>query len=103
NVLGNWEWGFNIVAVILMGFLSARLRVRKPFMVLGCSAAAVMTVVYLVQFGHHSSYYTMAIILAALSFTLGVAYVPWMASFTETVEARNPALIATGLAIWGLI
>src|SRR4029078_6132632 len=27
----------------------------------------------------------------------------WMASFTETVEARNPALIATGLAIWGWI
>jgi hypothetical protein len=26
-----------------------------------------------------------------------------MASFTETVEARNPALIATGLGIWGLI
>jgi hypothetical protein len=26
-----------------------------------------------------------------------------MASFTETVEARNPALTATGLAIWGLI
>jgi hypothetical protein len=45
----------------------------------------------------------MAIILAALSFCLGVAYVPWMASFTETVEARNPALTATGLAIWGWI
>jgi hypothetical protein len=26
-----------------------------------------------------------------------------MASFTETVEYRNPALIATGLAIWGWI
>jgi len=26
-----------------------------------------------------------------------------MASYTETVEARNPALIATGLAIWGWI
>jgi hypothetical protein len=26
-----------------------------------------------------------------------------MASFTETVEARNPALTATGLAIWGWI
>jgi len=24
-----------------------------------------------------------------------------MASFTETVEARNPALTATGLAVWG--
>jgi MFS family permease len=103
NGLGNWEWGFNIVAVVLIGFLSDRLRVRKPFMVVGGVAAAVMTVVFLEQFGHHPSYYTMAIILAAGSFCLGVAYVPWMASFTETVEARNPALIATGLAIWGLI
>jgi MFS family permease len=103
NGLGNWEWGFNIVAVILIGLVSDALRVRKPFMVVGGAAAAIMTVVYLLQFGHHPSYYTMAIILAVLSFCLGVAYVPWMASFTETVEARNPALTATGLAIWGLI
>jgi MFS family permease len=103
NGLGNWEWGFNIVAVIIIGFASDALRVRKPFMVVGGVASAVMTVVYLLQFGHHPSYYTMAIILAVLSFCLGVAYVPWMASFTETVEARNPALTATGLAIWGLI
>ena len=34
---------------------------------------------------------------------LGVAYAPWMASFTETVEKRNPALTATGLAVWGLV
>jgi len=103
NGLGNWEWGLNVAAVILIGFLSDRLRVRKPFMVVGGVASAVMTVVFLLQFGHHPSYYTMALIVAALSFCLGVAYVPWMASFTETVEARNPALIATGLAIWGWI
>jgi len=103
NGLGNWEWGFNIVAVILIGFLSDKLRVRKPFMVVGGVASAIMTVVFLLQFGHHPSYYEMAIILAVASFCLGVAYVPWMASFTETVEARNPALTATGLAIWGLI
>jgi MFS family permease len=103
NGLGNWEWGFNIIALILIGVVSDLLRVRKPFMVIGGVAAAVMTVVFLLQFGHHPGYYTMAIILAALSFCLGVAYVPWMASFTETVEARNPALIATGLAIWGWI
>src|ERR1700752_789642 len=41
--------------------------------------------------------------LALLALGLGIAYTPWMASFTETVEARNPALIATGLAIWGWI
>jgi MFS family permease len=103
NGLGNWQWGFNVIAVIVVGIISDWLRVRKPFMVLGGILAAVMTVVYLEQAGHHPSYYTLALILAALSFGLGVAYTPWMASYTETVEARNPALIATGLAIWGWI
>jgi MFS family permease len=103
NGLGNWNWGFNVLAVILIGFVSDLFRVRKPFMLIGGAAAAIMTVVFLEQFGGHPSYYTMAAILAVLSFCLGIAYVPWMASFTETVEARNPALIATGLAIWGWI
>jgi MFS family permease len=103
NGLGNWQWGFNAVAVILIGVISDRFRVRKPFMVLGGVVAAVMTVIYLLQAGHHPSYYTLAIILAVLSLGLGIAYTPWMASFTETVEAVNPALTATGLAIWGWI
>ena len=103
NGLGNWNWGFNVIAVILIGIISDRFRVRKPFMVIGGVVAAVMTVVYLEQAGHHPSYYTLAIILAVGSFFLGVAYCPWMASYTETVEARNPALTATGLAIWGWI
>jgi MFS family permease len=103
NGLGNWNWGFNVLAVILVGIISDRFRVRKPFMVIGGVLAAVMTVIYLEQAGHHPGYYTLAIMLALLSLGLGIAYTPWMASYTETVEARNPALIATGLAIWGWI
>jgi MFS family permease len=103
NGLGNWNWGFNALAVILIGFVADRFRVRKPFMVIGGVLAAVMTVIYLEQAGHHPGYYTLAIMLALLAVGLGVAYTPWMASFTETVEARNPALTATGLAIWGWV
>jgi len=103
NGLGNWNWGFNVIAVLLIGVVSDRFRVRKPFMVLGGVITAVMTVVYLEQAGHHPGYYTLAIMLAGLSLGLGIAFTPWMASFTETVEARNPALTATGLAIWGWI
>jgi MFS family permease len=103
NGLGNWNWGFNAIGVILIGFISDWFRVRKPFMVIGGVLAAVMTAVYLEQAGHHPGYYTLAGILAVLAFGLGVAYTPWMASYTETVEARNPALTATGLAIWGWI
>ncbi len=103
NGLGNWNWGFNVIAVIVVGIVSDRLRVRKPFMVVGGVATIVMIIVYLEQAGGHPSYGTLALILATLSFFLGIAYTPWMASFTETVEARNPALTATGLAIWGWI
>ncbi|MGH3201768.1 MAG: MFS transporter, partial [Streptosporangiaceae bacterium] len=103
NGLGNWNWGFNAIGVILIGVISDRFRVRKPFMVIGGVIAAIMLVVYLEQAGHHPGYYTLAIILAVLALGLGMAYTPWMASYTETVEARNPALTATGLAIWGWI
>jgi len=103
NGLGNWNWAFNAAGVILIGIISDRFRVRKPFMVIGGVVAAIMTVVYLMQAGHHPSYYTLAIMLAVLALGLGVAYTPWMASYTETVEAHNPALTATGLAIWGWI
>jgi MFS family permease len=103
NALGNWNWGFNAIAVIVFGIVSDKLRVRKPLMLVGGAAAAVMIILYLIQAGKPTSYYHMATLLAALAFCLGVAYVPWMASFTETVEARNPALTATGLAIWGWI
>jgi MFS family permease len=103
NGLLNWNWGFNVIAVILIGMIADLVRVRKPFMVIGGIGTALMTVVYLEQAGRHPGYYTLAVILALLSLFLGIAYPPWMASFTETLEARNPALIATGLAIWGWI
>jgi len=49
NGLGNWNWGFNVIAVILVGIISDRFRVRKPFMVIGGVLGAVMVVVYLLQ------------------------------------------------------
>ncbi len=103
NGLGNWNWGFNAIAVIVFGFVSDAFRVRKPFMVIGGVFAAIMLVIYLEQAGKPTGYYHLAILLAVLAFMTGVAYVPWMAGFTETVESRNPALTATGLAIWGWI
>ncbi len=103
NGLGNWNWAVNAVMVIVAGVASDRLRVRKPFMIVGGVGTAAMIVVYLEQAGHHPSYYTLAAIISLLSAFLAVAYCPWMASFTETVEGHNPALTATGLAIWGWI
>jgi MFS family permease len=105
NDLGYWAWSLNAGAVILAGLLSDRLRVRKPFMVIGGVGAAVLIVLFLLQSraGAHPSFATIAALLAIMLFFLGIANTPWMASYTETVEARNPAATATGLAIWGWI
>jgi MFS family permease len=102
NGLGNWFWAFDAIALVITGIVSDRLRVRKPFMVVGAVGAAIMTVVFLSQ-GPGTSYGTFVVVLSLQAVFLAIAYAPWMASFTETVEKHNPALTATGLAVWGWI
>jgi MFS family permease len=102
NSLGNWFWAFDAGALIVFGIISDLLRVRKPFMVAGALGAIAMTIVFL-NLGAHTSYATFALVISLVAVCLAIAYAPWMASFTETVERRNPALTATGLAVWGWI
>ncbi len=104
NGINTWYWGMNAIALVIVGLLSDRLRVRKPFIVAGTVLAAVMTFLFLTRTTHpHTSATTLIWIISLLAVGLGTAYAPWMAAFTETVERRNPALTATGLAIWGWI
>jgi MFS family permease len=104
NLLGNWIWAFNIGALLVVGLLSDKIRVRKPFMILGAAVAMVATGFFAVVTTHpDTTYYTFVVILSTVAVGLGLAYAPWMAAFTETAEARNPALVATGLAIWGWV
>ena len=102
NSIGDWFWGFDAIALILIGIISDRVRVRKPFMVIGAVGGIVMMIVFL-NLGAKTSYATFAVVISVLAVFLAIAYAPWMASFTETVEKRNPALTATGLAVWGWI
>ena len=104
NSIGNWFWAFDAGALIVIGVISDRARVRKPFMVVGAAGSIAMTI----YFGGlannpHTGYYTFVWVISLLAIFLAIAYAPWMASFTETVERRNPALTATGLAVWGWI
>jgi len=102
NGLNAWYWAVDAVALVLAGVLSDRLRVRKPFMVAGTVIAVVMTIIFLLRAPHpDTGYVTLAVIISVLAAGLGIAYAPWMAAFTETVERANPALTATGLAVWG--
>lgn len=104
NALLNWYWGANAISLVLAGLLSDRLRVRKPFMLLGALGSIGFTLAFTLHATQQGTgYYTFAFIVAGIGVTSGIAYSPWMASFTETVERHNPAATATGLAIWGWI
>jgi MFS family permease len=102
NGIGNWFWGIDALALIVVGVVSDRLRVRKPFMLVGALGAIVMTIVFLGRAtAPQTGYHTFVLIISVLAAFMAIAYAPWMASFTETVERINPALTATGLAVWG--
>jgi MFS family permease len=102
NGLLNYYWASNAISLIVAGVLSDRLRVRKPFMLFGGVFALVITMVIRYQTPHTDvSYSAWAFLMVCVGIYGGFAFACWMASFTETVEAVNPALTAYGLAVWG--
>jgi len=72
-------------------------------MVPGSVALIVVTLLFIGRIGQPPDATIMTILLVLIGICLSVAYVPWMAAYTETVEDINPALVATGLAVWGFI
>ena len=97
NSIGNWFWAFDAGVLVIIGIISDKVRVRKPFMVVGAIGAVVMTIIF-ANLGKGTSYSTFVVVISVLAAFLAIAYAPWMASFTETVEKHNPAATATGLA-----
>ena len=104
NNLNAWFWWADIVALILFGVLSDLLKVRKPLMLVG----AISSIVTLIIFSHaannpHTTIHTLILLEVILAASISLTYAPWMAGYTEMVEAKNPALVGTGLALWGWI
>lgn len=103
NGLVSIFWIVNVVAAILIGFISDRTMIRKPYMLAGAIATIIVTLLFISRIGVPTEAPLMATFLSLFGITLAVGYVTWMAAYTETVEDINPALVATGLAIQGFI
>ncbi len=101
NGLVSIFWIVNVVAAILIGFISDRTLVRKPYMLGGAIATIVVTLLFISRIGVPTDGILMAIFLSLFGLTIATSYVTWMAGYTESVETINPALVATGLSVWG--
>jgi MFS family permease len=104
NGINVWLAAFLSLGLVVAGLLSDWAKVRKPFMLFGAICAMVMMVFLIEQTDHpHTGYYSNVLVIVLLAVSISIAYAPWMANYTEQVEHHNPALTATGLAIWGWI
>jgi MFS family permease len=104
NGINVWYAAALSAGLVVAGFLSDWARVRKPFMLFGAICAMVMMGFLIAQTGHpHTGYYDNVLVIVLLAVSIALAYAPWMANYTEQVESHNPALTASGLAVWGWI
>jgi len=104
NSLNAWFWWADIVALIVFGVLSDLLKVRKPLMLAGALGSIVMLVLFIHAADNpHTGLDTLITLEVLLAACISLCYAPWMAGYTEMVEAKNPALVGTGLALWGWI
>jgi MFS family permease len=91
-----------IGASLAVGFCSDRLQARKPFILIGTLAVALM-LLFIRGLTPATGLGVLTLILICLSFSQAMGNVSWLAAFTETAEEINPALVGTALAIQGAI
>lgn len=103
NGLVSVFWLVNVAAAIIIGFVSDRTLVRKPYMLAGCLTTIIVTILFIGRIGVPTSSGLMIVFLSLFGITMAVGYVTWMAAYTETIEDINPALVATGMAVEGFI
>jgi MFS family permease len=104
NGLNEWFWGAEIITLIVVGLISDKLKVRKPLMMIGAVGSMAFLVVFLSLATHpHTGWDTLVFFGVCLAVFISMTFAPWMAAYTESVEAKNPALVGTGLALWGWI
>ena len=96
-----WLYVANTLGYLVIGPVSDLLRVRKPFMVVGTFSIIGSLLMILSLTDQHPSYHAVAWIFVWFGVSLCFVFGPWVAAYTETVEDINPALVATGLAVWG--
>ncbi|MEV0346309.1 MFS transporter [Nonomuraea sp. NPDC050680] len=93
----------NALAVIVVGRISDRLHLRKPFTAVGIVLTIAALAYFIGLIGTGATIGDVTLVYAVLFLVLGVAYVPWMANFSEDAEDVDPRLQGAALGLWGMV
>ncbi|TDD18213.1 MFS transporter [Nonomuraea diastatica] len=93
----------NALTVVVVGRVSDRLRLRKPFIAVGTvlTIGAMAYFIALIGPGVPAAHVT--VVYALILLFMGIAYVPWMAGFSENAEDVESRLQGSALGIWGMV
>lgn len=93
----------NALTVVAVGRMSDRTRLRKPFVAVGTVLTALLLVYLISLVGPGVPAAQVTVVYALLYLFMGIAYVPWMANFSENAEDVDPRLQGSALGIWGMV
>lgn len=103
NSMMSVYWLVTIITVILIGIISDRTEVRKPYMIVGSIGMIIGLLILTLQIGKPINMGMMTLLLSIIAAMTVVVWATWMASYTETLEDINPAYVATGMAIYSSV
>lgn len=98
-------WLLNGILLVPAGWISDKLRVRKPLCVLWASLS-VLALIYLIPElapGATTPLFSMEIMMTVLGGLTALAFIPFCAQYSEMVEDISAALQATGWSFFQLI
>ncbi|RNB83652.1 MFS transporter [Brevibacillus nitrificans] len=101
--IAKYFWLFNLLTLLIAGWVSDRLQLRKIVSLTGAILFALYMLFFLSLFGKEVSDGAMMIYTSILGGLIGIAYGPWCALFSENAEDVNPSLQSSAWAVFGLV
>lgn len=101
--LSKYFWLLNLVTLLIAGVVSDRLQLRKIVSFVGVVLTIPAAIVWISLAGTHPSESTMIILMSLLGGSFGIAFCPWMAWFSETLEDISTHIQASGWALWTFV
>ncbi len=97
--IAKYFWLFNLFTLLLAGWISDRLQLRKIVSLTGAVLFAIYMVFFISLFGTEVPEGQMMIYTSLLGGLIGIAYGPWCALFSENAEDVKASLQSSA---WGL-
>lgn len=97
--IAKYFWFLNLLTLLMAGWISDRLQLRKMVSLAGAVAFALYMIYFVSLFGTDVSEGAMIVYVSILGGLMGITYSPWNAMFSENVEDVKASLQSSA---WGL-